>query len=59
MVALINEGIVLRALNFAQAYYVQSVKISFFLEYVDHCKGDDKTAEADVPFKRIAEVMKV
>jgi hypothetical protein len=35
VVALINEGLTLRALNFAQAYNVHSMKLSSFLECVE------------------------
>ena len=35
VVALINEGLSLRALNFAQAYNVHSMKLSSFLEVVE------------------------
>lgn len=35
VVALLNEGLTLRALNFAQAYNVHSMKQSSYLEVVD------------------------
>ena len=35
VVALLNEGLTLRALNFAQAYNIHSMKQSYFLEVVD------------------------
>jgi uncharacterized protein (DUF1810 family) len=58
VVALINEGLTLRALNFAQAYNVHSMKLSSFLECVDSLRSEGRQEEADVLFKRIAEVRK-
>lgn len=58
VVALINEGLTLRALNFAQAYNVHSMKLSSFLECVETLREEGKNSEADILFKRIAEVRK-
>ena len=58
VVALINEGLTLRALNFAQAYNVHSMKLSSFLECVETLRSEDKHSEADILFKRIAEIRK-
>jgi hypothetical protein len=58
VVALINEGLTLRALNFAFAYNVHSMKLSSFLECVERLKEEGKDHEADVLFKRITEVRK-
>ena len=35
VVALMNEGLTLRALNFAQTYNIHSMKLSSFLEAVE------------------------
>lgn len=59
VVALINDGLVLRALNFAQAYNVHSMKLSSFLDCVEHYKSEGRTREADVLLKRITEIRKV
>jgi hypothetical protein len=58
VVALINEGMPLRALNFAQAYGVHSMKLSSFLEEVEALKTEGRTAEAETLLKRITEVRK-
>jgi len=58
VVALLNEGLTLRALNFAQAYNVHSMKLTSFLAAVDQLRGDGKNHEADILFKRIAEIRK-
>jgi len=58
VVALINEGLTLRALNFAQAYNVHSMKLSSFLECVETLREDGRNNEADILFKRIAEIRK-
>ena len=58
VVALINEGLTLRALNFAQAYNVHSMKLSSFLECVETLRAEGKNAQADILFKRIAEIRK-
>jgi Colon cancer-associated protein Mic1-like len=58
VVALINEGLTLRALNFAQAYNIHSMKLTSFLAVVDQLRTDGKNHEADILFKRIAEIRK-
>ena len=58
VVALMNEGLTLRALNFAQTYNIHSMKISSFLEAVEVLRQENKNHEADILFKRIAEVRK-
>ena len=58
VVALINEGLVLRALNFAQAYNVHSMKLSSFLECVEHYKEEGRNEEAEILLKRIQEIRK-
>ena len=58
VVALMNEGLTLRALNFAQAYNIHSMKLSSFLECVETLRGEGKNHEADILFKRIAEIRK-
>ena len=58
VVALINEGLTLRALNFAQAYNVHSMKLSSFLECVETLRNEGNHSQADILFKRIAEVRK-
>ena len=58
VVALLNEGLTLRALNFAQAYNIHSMKQSSFLEVVDTLRQEGKNREADILFMRIAEVKK-
>jgi len=58
VVALINEGLNLRALNFAFTYNVHSMKLSSFLECVEHLKEEGRAHEADVLLKRITEVRK-
>ena len=58
VVALINEGLTLRALNFAQAYNIHSMKLTSFLAVVDQLRTEGKNHEADILFKRIAEIRK-
>lgn len=58
VVSLINEGLSLRALNFAVAYNIHSMKLSSFLEVVETLRQDGRANDADVLFKRIAEVRK-
>ena len=58
VVALMNEGLTLRALNFAQAYNIHSMKLSSYLEVVETLRQESKNHEADILFKRIAEVRK-
>ena len=59
VVALINEGLVLRALNFAQQYNVHSMKLSSFLDCVETLRNENRGREADVLLKRINEIRKV
>ncbi|TNV83895.1 hypothetical protein FGO68_gene4171 [Halteria grandinella] len=58
VVALINEGLTLRALNFAQQYNVHSMKLSSFLECVEMLREEGRMQEAEVLMKRITEVRK-
>lgn len=58
VIALMNEGLTLRALNFAQAYNIHSMKLTSFLSVVDQLRADGKNHEADILFKRIAEIRK-
>lgn len=58
VVALINEGLTLRALNFAQQYNVHSMKLSSFLECVELLKEERRMQEAEVLMKRITEIRK-
>jgi hypothetical protein len=58
VVALINEGLVLRALNFAQAYNIHSMKVSSFLECVENLKLEGRKREADILLTRITEIRK-
>lgn len=58
VVALINEGLILRALNFAQAYNIHSMKVSSFLECVEHLKSEGRKREAEILLTRITEVRK-
>lgn len=58
VVALINEGLALRALNFAQSYNVHSMKLSSFLEEVESLKESGRAPEAEILLKRITEVKK-
>ena len=48
----------LRALNFAVAYNVHSMKLSSFLDCVESFKLEGKAHEADILFKRITEIRK-
>jgi hypothetical protein len=42
VIALINEGLVVRALNFAVAYNIHSMELSSFLECVEHYREDNR-----------------
>ena len=59
VIALINEGLMIKALNFSQEYHVHSMKISTFLQKVEEIRESGKVKEADIILKRITEIKKV
>lgn len=59
VVALLNEGYVIRALNFAVEYHIHSMKRSTFLDTAKSIRNAGKAKEADLILKRIQEIVKV
>ncbi len=59
VVALLNDGHVIRALNFAVEYHIHSMKQSTFLFAAKSLRNAGKIKMADLILKRINEVIKV
>lgn len=59
VIALINDGYMLKALNFAQEYGIHSMKLATFKEMVDKLKNEGKSKDADTITKRLQEIKKV
>jgi hypothetical protein len=59
VVALVNEGYVMKGLDFALENNVHSMKLSQFLETVEQLKEDGDYNKADLIFKRVTEIKKV
>lgn len=59
VVALINEGMVVKALDFAKDYEVHSMKLSSFVETANFFRNKGEKAKADQISKRIVEIQKV
>ena len=51
--ALLNEGLILRALDFAQDNQVHSLKLSLFLQAIDRLRLDGLRSKADFVLKRL------
>ena len=57
--ALLTEGQLLKALNFAQEQNVHSLKYSLFQQAIDKLKFQGKHELAEIVLKRVLEVRKV
>lgn len=58
VVALINEGVVMKALDFALEKGVHSMKLSSFLEAMEMLKEEGESSKADLILKRVTEIRK-
>ena len=58
VVALVNEGLVMKALDFTLENNVHSMKISSFLQMVEKLKNEGDARKADLVLKRITEIKK-
>jgi hypothetical protein len=58
VVALVNESLVMKALDFALDNNVHSMKLSSFLETVEKLKAEGQQVKADLVLKRITEIKK-
>lgn len=58
VVALVNENLVMRALDFALENNVHSMKLSSFLENVEKLKTEGQQVKGDLVLKRITEIKK-
>ena len=56
--SLLNEGLILRAIDFAQEQSVQGLKLSLFMQVVERLKNDGLRSKADFVIKRLADVRK-
>ena len=56
MVALINEGLILKSLDFALDYNVHSMRISLFLQVIEQLKSDGEILKANMIQKRINDI---
>ncbi|CDW82519.1 UNKNOWN [Stylonychia lemnae] len=59
VIALLNEGQVLRALNFAVDYNVHSMKMLTFNQTIEQLRKEGKNKQAEIVMKRIMEVRKL
>lgn len=59
VVALVNENLVMKALDFAIENNVHSMKLSSFLETVEKLKLEGQSTKAELVLKRITEIKKV
>lgn len=58
VVALVTEGLVMKALDFMLENNVSSMKASSFLHMVEKFKNEGETRKADLILKRITEIKK-
>lgn len=56
VVALINEGMILKALDFALDYNVHSMKISLFLSVIEQLRSQGEEMKANMIQKRINDI---
>ena len=54
--ALLNEGLILRALDFAQESNAQSLKVSLFIQSIERLKNDGLRSKADFVLRRITDI---
>ncbi len=59
VVALLNEGHVIKALNFAVEFHIHSMKRSTFIETAKTVRSSGNAKMADLIIKRIQEIVKV
>ena len=56
VIALMNDGHILKALNFAQEYGIHSMKMTTLQENIDKLKKEGKIKQYDIIIKRIQEL---
>ena len=56
--ALLSEGLILRALDYAQDQGVQGLKLSHFMGVIERLRGDGLRGKADFVLKKIADLRK-
>lgn len=56
--ALLSEGLILRALDYAQEQGVQGLKLSQFMVVIERLRGDGLRGKADFVLKKIADLRK-
>jgi hypothetical protein len=56
VVALINEGMILKALDFALDYNVHSMRLSLFLQVIEQLRSEGEELKANMIQKRINDI---
>ena len=56
VVALINEGMILKALDFALDYNVHSMRLSLFLQVIEQLRSEGEELKANMIQKRISDI---
>jgi len=56
VVALINEGYILKALDYALDYNVHSMRISLFLQVIEQLKSENEELKANMIQKRVNDI---
>lgn len=56
VVALINEGMILKALDFALDYNVHSMRLSLFLGVIEQLRSEGEELKANMIQKRISDI---
>ena len=54
--ALLHEGLIMRALDFALESDVHSLKLSVFIEFIERMKSEGLRSKADFVLKRITDL---
>jgi len=56
VVALINEGYILKSLDYALDYNVHSMRLSLFMSVVDQLKSENEELKANMIQKRVNDI---
>jgi len=56
VVALINEGYILKALDYALDYNVHSMRLSLFMQVIDQLKSENEELKANMIQKRVNDI---
>ena len=56
VVALINEGYILKALDYALDYNVHSMRLSLFMQVVEQLKSENEELKANMIQKRVNDI---